>query len=128
MDRVIYYCSTTREYLFDLSGEDVRIKYLAWTSSSVLLILFATGFVHIIAPQAIGSGIPEIKTILRGVILKESVFPVTTLKDCRVLCHLQSVLTNGPYFLFLSSLALIPKIPDIQDITSQDGWLDVYSR
>lgn len=71
MDRVIYYCSTTRMYLFHLSGDDVRIKYLSWTSSSVALILFATGFVHLTAPQAIGSGIPEIKTILRGVILKE---------------------------------------------------------
>jgi len=37
----------------------------------VCLILFSAGFVHIIAPQSIGSGIPEMKTILRGVALKE---------------------------------------------------------
>lgn len=35
------------------------------------LILFSAGFVHLIAPQSIGSGIPEMKTILRGVTLKE---------------------------------------------------------
>ena len=74
MDRVIYYCSKTRMYLVEMSGGDLSLKYLAWTSSSVLLILFAAGFVHLTAPQAIGSGIPEIKTILRGVILKEYVF------------------------------------------------------
>ena len=32
---------------------------------------FSAGFVHVVAPQAIGSGIPEMKTILRGVVLKE---------------------------------------------------------
>ena len=71
MDRVIYYCTKTRMYLFEMSSNDPTMKYLTWTSSSVVLILFATGFVHLIAPQAIGSGIPEIKTILRGVVLKE---------------------------------------------------------
>lgn len=71
MDRVIYYCTKTRLYLFEMSGNDPTMKYLTWTSSSVVLILFATGFVHLTAPQAIGSGIPEIKTILRGVVLKE---------------------------------------------------------
>jgi hypothetical protein len=58
-------------YIFEMSGNDPTMKYLTWTSSSVVLILFATGFVHLTAPQAIGSGIPEIKTILRGVVLKE---------------------------------------------------------
>ena len=37
----------------------------------VFLVLFSAGFVHVVAPQAIGSGIPEMKTILRGVVLKE---------------------------------------------------------
>ena len=54
-------------------------KYLEaeWTkniwkvSLPVLLILYSAGFVHLVAPQAIGSGIPEMKVILRGVVLKE---------------------------------------------------------
>lgn len=73
MDRVIHYCTFTKAELFKLSGDNVAIKYMTWTSTSMILILFATGFVHLVAPQAIGSGIPEIKTIQRGVILKEYV-------------------------------------------------------
>lgn len=71
MDRGIYYCSKTRLLLYESSGDNWVVQYLAWTSSTISLILFATGFVHLVAPQAIGSGIPEIKTILRGVVLKE---------------------------------------------------------
>lgn len=77
MDRVIFYCSFTRAELFKWSGDDVAIKYMTWTSTSMVLILFATGFVHLVAPQAIGSGIPEIKTIQRGVILKEYAAVIT---------------------------------------------------
>lgn len=47
------------------------MQYFAWVSLPVCLILFSAGFVHLIAPQSIGSGIPEMKTILRGVALKE---------------------------------------------------------
>ena len=50
---------------------NIYIQFLAWVSLPVLLILFSAGFVHIVAPQAIGSGIPEMKVILRGVVLKE---------------------------------------------------------
>lgn len=46
-------------------------QYFAWVSLPVSLILFSAGFVHLVAPQSIGSGIPEMKTILRGVALKE---------------------------------------------------------
>jgi len=64
-------CVSSRRILYEQLGEHVGVKYLIWISLPVLLILFATGFVHVLAPQAIGSGIPEIKTILRGVNLKE---------------------------------------------------------
>ena len=47
------------------------LQYVAWTLFTIVFILFSTGFVHIVSPNAIGSGIPEMKTILRGVILKE---------------------------------------------------------
>ncbi|KAG1681938.1 Chloride channel protein 2 [Nymphon striatum] len=47
------------------------LQFLSWTMFPVLLIIFSSGFVHVVAPQAIGSGIPEMKTILRGVVLKE---------------------------------------------------------
>ncbi|OTF76265.1 hypothetical protein BLA29_005791, partial [Euroglyphus maynei] len=42
----------------------VDCKYFGWITLPVLLLVFATG-------MATGSGIPEMKTILRGVILHE---------------------------------------------------------
>jgi len=66
-----FYNIGLRRVLYEQLGDHVAVKYLLWVSLPVLLILFATGFVHVLAPQAIGSGIPEIKTILRGVALKE---------------------------------------------------------
>ncbi|KAL2079984.1 hypothetical protein ACEWY4_023777 [Coilia grayii] len=50
---------------------NIALQYLAWVSYPMILIMFASFFCHMVAPQAIGSGIPELKTILRGVILKE---------------------------------------------------------
>ncbi|KAK6056735.1 hypothetical protein COOONC_05756 [Cooperia oncophora] len=35
------------------------------------MVAAAATFVHYVSPQAIGSGIPEMKTIIRGVILKD---------------------------------------------------------
>ncbi|KAM3850402.1 chloride channel protein 1-like [Diretmus argenteus] len=54
----------------ELKG-NVPLQYLAWVSYPMILVMFASLFCHLVAPQAIGSGIPELKTILRGVVLKE---------------------------------------------------------
>ncbi|XP_059489334.1 chloride channel protein 2 isoform X2 [Neocloeon triangulifer] len=71
MDMGIGMCNKSRMWLYrDLSSHPV-LQYVAWVSLPVFLILFSAGFVHIVAPQSIGSGIPEMKTILRGVALKE---------------------------------------------------------
>lgn len=62
---------TARIWLYrDLTSQPY-VQYFAWVSLPVCLILFSAGFVHLVAPQSIGSGIPEMKTILRGVTLKE---------------------------------------------------------
>uniref|UniRef100_A0A4W4EYP9 Chloride channel protein n=1 Tax=Electrophorus electricus TaxID=8005 RepID=A0A4W4EYP9_ELEEL len=50
---------------------NILLQYLVWVIYPMVLIIFATIFCHLVAPQAIGSGIPEMKTILRGVVLKE---------------------------------------------------------
>ncbi|KAL7381227.1 hypothetical protein ABVT39_002423 [Epinephelus coioides] len=50
---------------------NIPLQYLAWVSYPLIFILFSSLFCHLVAPQAIGSGIPELKTILRGVVLKE---------------------------------------------------------
>ncbi|KAI4811198.1 hypothetical protein KUCAC02_014115 [Chaenocephalus aceratus] len=51
--------------------DNVLLQYLAWVTYPMILIMFASLFCHLVSPQAIGSGIPELKTILRGVVLKE---------------------------------------------------------
>ncbi|XP_050460318.1 chloride channel protein 2 isoform X2 [Cataglyphis hispanica] len=71
MDRGISMCNNARIWLYQDLTTHPALKYLAWVSMPVCLILFSAGFVHIVAPQSIGSGIPEMKTILRGVALKE---------------------------------------------------------
>ncbi|XP_037891315.1 chloride channel protein 2 isoform X4 [Glossina fuscipes] len=71
MDKGISVCTNARVWLYrDLTSQPIA-QYFAWVSLPVCLILFSAGFVHLIAPQSIGSGIPEMKTILRGVALKE---------------------------------------------------------
>ncbi|XP_028325549.1 chloride channel protein 1 isoform X3 [Gouania willdenowi] len=54
----------------ELKG-NVALQYLAWVTYPMILVMFASLFCHLVSPQAIGSGIPELKTILRGVVLKE---------------------------------------------------------
>ncbi|NXE25490.1 CLCN1 protein, partial [Ardeotis kori] len=50
---------------------NIPLQYLAWVTYPLVLILFAAIFCHLVSPQAVGSGIPELKTIMRGVVLKE---------------------------------------------------------
>uniref|UniRef100_A0A8C6KFE7 Chloride voltage-gated channel 1 n=1 Tax=Nothobranchius furzeri TaxID=105023 RepID=A0A8C6KFE7_NOTFU len=66
--------SVGQKMYYYLQGElkdNVPLQYLAWVTYPIILIVFASLFCHLVSPQAIGSGIPELKTILRGVVLKE---------------------------------------------------------
>nr|AAF13165.1 CLC chloride channel protein [Caenorhabditis elegans] len=72
MDYAILNLQNGQMRLFDLVKEyHFTLAYLVWVGYVVGLILLSAVCAHYIAPQAIGSGIPEMKTILRGVILKE---------------------------------------------------------
>ncbi|XP_023932037.1 chloride channel protein 2-like [Lingula anatina] len=71
MDWVIERCQHAHIWLYKELGEYPPLQFFAWVLYPIAFILFSTGFVHIVAPNAIGSGIPEMKTILRGVVLKE---------------------------------------------------------
>lgn len=72
MDSVITLFLNTRLRLFrDISPDNQLIQYLGWCVTPIVLVTFSSGFVHLCSPTAIGSGIPEMKTILRGVILNE---------------------------------------------------------
>ncbi|XP_074040499.1 chloride channel protein 2 isoform X2 [Leptinotarsa decemlineata] len=71
MDRGISVCDSARLWLYRDLTMHPATQYAAWVSLPLCLILFGAGFVQLVAPQSIGSGIPEMKTILRGVALKE---------------------------------------------------------
>ncbi|KAM4702759.1 chloride channel protein 1 [Rhinophrynus dorsalis] len=58
-------------WMYQSLSPNVWLQFLAWVSYPIILILFAAVFCHLVSPQAIGSGIPELKVILRGVVLKE---------------------------------------------------------
>lgn len=68
MDQVIKTLNKTRLTLYmsrELGTDNLFVRYLMWVAPSTFLIMFASGFVHLVSPQAVGSGIPEMKTILR---------------------------------------------------------------
>uniref|UniRef100_A0A7N8YL58 Chloride channel, voltage-sensitive 1b n=1 Tax=Mastacembelus armatus TaxID=205130 RepID=A0A7N8YL58_9TELE len=70
---IFYLCFCLSAYKWihgELKG-NVPLQYLAWVTFPMILVMFASLFCHLVSPQAIGSGIPELKTILRGVVLKE---------------------------------------------------------
>lgn len=91
---------TAQQWMSRGLNTNLLLQYLAWVTYPIVLITFSAGFTQILAPQAVGtirekgraergppetgpsndspgtvtspgSGIPEMKTILRGVVLKE---------------------------------------------------------
>ncbi|XP_037381106.1 chloride channel protein 2 isoform X1 [Talpa occidentalis] len=71
MDYAIAACLQAQQWMSRGLNTSLLLQYLAWVTYPVVLITFSAGFTQILAPQAVGSGIPEMKTILRGVVLKE---------------------------------------------------------
>ena len=57
------------ELLFEIHW---TLQLFAWVTIPTLLVIFSAAFCQWVAPSAAGSGIPEIKTILRGVVLKDA--------------------------------------------------------
>ncbi|KAF5922217.1 hypothetical protein HPG69_007105 [Diceros bicornis minor] len=100
MDYAIAACLQAQQWMSRGLNTNLLLQYLAWVTYPIVLITFSAGFTQILAPQAVGtigeqgrakvgppetgtlddspgtvpspgSGIPEMKTILRGVVLKE---------------------------------------------------------
>ncbi|KAJ8917396.1 hypothetical protein NQ315_002420 [Exocentrus adspersus] len=89
VDKGIQMCTKARMWLFTELAEYMFAKWVAWICLPVCLILWDVGLTHLIAPQAAGtlptdstyphlmlfeiagSGIPQLKTSLRGVFMKE---------------------------------------------------------
>ncbi|KAM7064983.1 chloride channel protein 1 [Acridotheres tristis] len=59
------------KWTYGVLHPNIPLQYVVWVAFPLGLILFAASFCHFVSPQAVGSGIPELKTIMRGVVLKE---------------------------------------------------------
>ncbi|XP_078463859.1 chloride channel protein ClC-Kb-like [Lampetra planeri] len=57
--------------LFDELQDHRLLQWVAWVSFPMALTAFSTGFAQSVSPASGGSGIPELKTILGGVVLEE---------------------------------------------------------
>ncbi|KTF90228.1 hypothetical protein cypCar_00036827 [Cyprinus carpio] len=71
MDVFVDNFTEAHRWIYDLADSHVLLQYLAWVAYSMFLMCFAAGFANIVSIQAAGSGIPEMKTCLRGVMLQE---------------------------------------------------------
>ncbi|XP_061493737.1 chloride channel protein 1 isoform X1 [Rhineura floridana] len=63
------------KWMYNELRPSIPMQFLAWVTYPLILILFAALFCQLVSPQAVGSGIPELKTIMRGVVLKEYLTP-----------------------------------------------------
>ncbi|XP_013921464.1 PREDICTED: chloride channel protein 1 [Thamnophis sirtalis] len=63
------------KWIYKEMQPSIPMQFLAWVTYPLILILFAALFCQLVSPQAVGSGIPELKTIMRGVVLKEYLTP-----------------------------------------------------
>uniref|UniRef100_A0A8C3CI82 CLCKB protein n=1 Tax=Cairina moschata TaxID=8855 RepID=A0A8C3CI82_CAIMO len=71
MDLIVFRLYEAHRWLYQEVGDYLVLKYLSWTIYPVAMAAFSTGFSQSITPHSGGSGIPELKTILTGVVLEE---------------------------------------------------------
>ncbi|KAM4652643.1 chloride channel protein ClC-Kb-like isoform 2-T3 [Discoglossus pictus] len=71
MDFTVAKMLNAHRWLQQELGENLLLRYLSWVVYPISLVAFSTGFAQSITPHSGGSGIPELKTILTGVILEE---------------------------------------------------------
>ncbi|XP_056651701.1 chloride channel protein ClC-Kb isoform X1 [Monodelphis domestica] len=58
-------------WLYREIGDNHLLRYLSWTVYPIALVSFSTGFSQSITPFSGGSGLPEMKVILSGIILED---------------------------------------------------------
>uniref|UniRef100_A0A8C2G7G6 Chloride channel, voltage-sensitive 2b n=1 Tax=Cyprinus carpio TaxID=7962 RepID=A0A8C2G7G6_CYPCA len=96
MDVFVDNFTEAHRWIYDLADSHVLLQYLAWVAYSMFLMCFAAGFANIVSIQAAGSGIPEMKTCLRGVMLQEYLtFKTLVSKVISLICVLGSELPVG---------------------------------
>ncbi|KAL9825557.1 chloride channel protein ClC-Ka [Geothlypis trichas] len=71
MDIIIARLHAAHTWLYREIGDIGVLKYLSWTLFPTAMAAFSSGFSQSITPHSGGSGIPELKTILMGVVLED---------------------------------------------------------
>uniref|UniRef100_G1R837 Chloride channel protein n=1 Tax=Nomascus leucogenys TaxID=61853 RepID=G1R837_NOMLE len=71
MDLAVESVVRAHQWLYGEIGDSPLLRYLSWTVYPVALVSFSSGFSQSITPSSGGSGIPEVKTILSGVVLED---------------------------------------------------------
>ncbi|XP_058531680.1 chloride channel protein ClC-Ka isoform X1 [Ochotona princeps] len=71
MDLAVGSVVRAHKWLYREIGDSHLLRYLSWAVYPVALVSFSSGFSQSITPFSGGSGIPEVKTILSGVILED---------------------------------------------------------
>ncbi|KRZ35948.1 Chloride channel protein, partial [Trichinella pseudospiralis] len=122
-----------RSFHFFLIYQSVKwgvvFQWCTWVGFALFLILFAAGLCHYVAPEAAGSGIPEMKTLLRGVVLKEYLtFRTFIVKVIGLTMALSSSLPlgkEGPFVHIASHLAtLLSKWTIFMPHAQEDSYLN----
>ncbi|GAB1289174.1 Chloride channel protein ClC-Ka [Apodemus speciosus] len=65
------WASPAHKWLYRELGDGHLLRYLSWTVYPVALLSFSSGFSQSITPSSRGSGLPELKTMLSGVVLED---------------------------------------------------------
>ncbi|KAK6743767.1 hypothetical protein RB195_010829 [Necator americanus] len=72
IERLLEWHTTTYDFAVAVESEHHHaFPFFVWTGYAVILVMSSAVLAHYVSPQTIGSGIPELKTIMRGFILKE---------------------------------------------------------
>ncbi|XP_075293504.1 chloride channel protein ClC-Kb-like [Opisthocomus hoazin] len=71
VDLVVSRLYEAHRWLYREVGDILVLKYLSWTMYPTALAAFSTGFSQSITPHSGGSGVPELKVILTGVVLED---------------------------------------------------------
>ncbi|XP_013009484.1 chloride channel protein ClC-Kb isoform X1 [Cavia porcellus] len=71
MNFVVERMLLAHNWLYREIGDSHLLRFLSWVVYPVALVSFSSGFSQSITPFSGGSGIPELKTILSGVVLED---------------------------------------------------------
>ncbi|XP_062889150.1 chloride channel K isoform X5 [Mobula hypostoma] len=111
MDCTVVKLFKAHRWLYEQLEGNNLLQYMSWIVYPVAMTTFSTGFSQSLSPQSGGSGIPELKTILTGVLLEEYLTLKTfTAKVVGLICSLAAGSTIflgkvGPFVHICSMIA-----------------------